>query len=253
MIIESLEKDNFMLFYQPIAALQGDTLERYEVLIRMHDSEGKVLMPGDFMPVSQEIGMIEDIDRWVILNAINILSDRRQKGVETNLFVKISGTTMSNETILPWIAETLKKARLPGDSLVFQISEPDAVKHLKFAKIFSEGLAQLHCGFCIEDFGNGMNSFQLLKHLNVTFLKIDGSFIHNLSSSAENQSMVKSIVDMATSLNKPVIAEFVEDAGSLTLLWQTGVQFIQGHFLQHPEAAMDYDFVGENDEEERNF
>jgi len=251
MILDSLKNNNFMLFYQPIAALQGDTNERYEVLIRMHESEGKILMPGDFMPVAEESGLIEKIDRWVILNAINILANRRSAGVETTLFIKITGKTISDETILPWIAAVLKKARLPGHTLVFQISEPDAVKYLKFAKIFSGGLAQLRCGFCIEDFGNGMNSFQLLKHLEVTFLKIDGSFIHNLSSSPENQSMVKSIVDMATSLNKPVIAEFVEDAGSLTLLWQTGIQFIQGHFLQHPGAEMNYDFVGEVEEENR--
>jgi len=249
MILDSLENNNFMLFYQPIAALQGDTDERYEVLIRMRDSTDKILMPADFMPIAEETGLIQKIDRWVILNAIHILAERRQSGIETTLFVKISGKSITDETILPWISAVLKKARLPGNSLVFEISEPDAVKHLKFAKIFAEGLAQLHCDFCIEDFGNGMNSFQLLKHLNVSFLKIDGSFIHNLSSSPENQSMVKSIIDMATSLNKPVIAEFVEDAGSLTLLWQSGVQFIQGHFLQQPDAVMNYDFIGEVEEE----
>ncbi|VAW82219.1 hypothetical protein MNBD_GAMMA12-1043 [hydrothermal vent metagenome] len=249
MIVDSLENNNFMLFYQPIAALQGDTDERYEVLIRMRDSEDKILLPADFMPVAEETGLIQKIDRWVILNAIRNIIERRQSGIETTLFVKISGKSITDETILPWISQVLQKSRLPGNNLVFQITELDAVKHLKFAKVLAAGLTQLNCGFCIENFGNGMNSFQLLKHLDVTFLKIDGGFIHNLSSSAENQSMVKSIVDMAISLEKPVIAEFVEDAGSLTLLWQTGVQFIQGHFLQQPDANMNYDFIGEAEEE----
>ena len=76
--------------------------------------------------------------------------------------------------------------------------------------------------------------------------------MHNLASDKENQSMVKSIVEMAASLNKPVIAEFVEDANCLTILWQSGIQFIQGHFLQKPGSAMDFDFSGESDNEEQS-
>lgn len=253
MIRDALSTDKFKLVYQPIASLLGETGERYEVLLRLYDQENKEHLPGKFIPVAEQSELIVKIDRWVITQAIKALSERRSGGHDTLLFVKISARTLTDETLLPWISALLKKSRLPGNALVFELSEPNAVTHLKFAKIFAQGLKQLHCGFCLEDFGNGMNSFQLLKHLPVDYLKIDGSFIHNLTSDNENQSMVKSIVEMASSLNKPVIAEFVEDANSLSILWQSGIQFIQGHFLQKPEANMNFDFSGESEEENNMF
>jgi len=249
MIDNAFENNKFNLVFQPIASLTGETDERYEVLLRMVDDEGKQILPGKFLPLAEQSDLILKIDRWVINEAIQLLTKRRAEGYNTILFIKLSGRTLTDQTLLPYISETLKAARLPGDALVFEISEPSAVTHLKLAKILSRGLAEMHCGFSVEDFGNGMNSFQLLKHLQVSYLKIDGSFIHNLSSSKENQTIVKSIVDMASSLNKPVIAEFVEDASSLTILWQSGVQYIQGNFLQEPVKDMDYDFIGESEEQ----
>jgi EAL domain-containing protein (putative c-di-GMP-specific phosphodiesterase class I) len=97
----------------------------------------------------------------------------------------------------------------------------------------------------LEHFGASPNSFQLLKHLPVDFLKIDGSFIHNLASDTDNQAMVKSILDTAKSTNKQCIAEYVEDAHSLAVLWQSGIHFIQGNFLQEPSEELDYDFSSE--------
>jgi len=247
---DALKNDKFKLAYQPIASLTGDESERYEVLLRMDDEEGKELLPGKFIPVAEQSNLITKIDRWVINHAIEVLTDRRNAGYDTLFFVKISARTLTDEDILPWIGALLKKAMLPGNALVFELSEPDAVTHLKFAKVFSQGLQQLHVGFSLEDFGNGMNSFQLLKHLHVDYLKIDGSIMHNLASDKESQAMVKSIVEMASTLGKPVIAEFVEDANSLSILWQSGIQFIQGHFLQKPTSTMTFDFSCEDDSEE---
>lgn len=250
MIRDALSHDKFKLVFQPIASLQGELNERYEVLLRLFDDENKEHMPGKFIPVAEQSELIVKIDRWVVDQAIKTLAERRNSGHDTIFFVKISARTLTDETLLPWISSLLKQSRLPGQSLVFELSEPNAVTHLKFAKVFAQGLKQLHCGFCLEDFGNGMNSFQLLKHLPVDYLKIDGAFIHNLASNSENQSMIKSIIEMAASLNKPVIAEFVEDANSLSILWQSGIQYIQGHFLQEPNSTMNFDFSGEAEEEE---
>jgi len=139
----------------------------------------------------------------------------------------------------------LKKHRLPGDALVFEISEADASTHLKHAKAFITAIHALRCRAALDHFGGSPNSFQLLKHLPVDFLKISGSFVHNLANAPDNQAMIKSIVEMARSMNKECIAEFVEDAHSLAVLFQHGVHYIQGYFLQEPSEQMDYDFSSE--------
>lgn len=244
-IRDALDADRLSLVFQPIASLHGDAGEKYETLIRMHDADGTEVPPSRFIPVAEQSNLIAEVDRWVIGRAIAVLADRRGAGHDTVLFVKVSGKSLADDTLLPWISERLKQARLQGDSLVFELSEANAVTHLKNAKAFVAGLRELRCDFCLEHFGNGVNSFQLLKHLPASYLKIDGSLMHNLASSQESQNIVKSITEMAHAKGKTTIAEFVEDANSLAVLWQTGVNYIQGHFLQEPEAAMNYDFEGE--------
>jgi diguanylate cyclase (GGDEF)-like protein/PAS domain S-box-containing protein len=245
LIREAIEHDRFRLVYQPIASLHGETSERYEVLVRMRDSEGKEILPGQFIPVAEKHGLIREIDRWVIGRAIRVLSERRRSGRDTTFFLKISGASLDDDTLLPWLSEQITSSRLEGDSLVFEVSEAAAVTNLKSARQFAKGLQELRCRFSLDHFGNGMNSFQLLKHLPADFLKIDGSFMHNLATDQEQQAMVKSITDMAHSMGKTTIAEFVEDASSLAVLWQCGVNYIQGHFLQAPDEAMEFDFQGE--------
>ncbi len=245
MIREALDADRLSLVYQPIASLHGDAGEKYETLVRMNDADGHEVPPSRFIPVAEQSDLIAAVDRWVIGRAIAVLADRRGAGHDTVLFVKVSGKSLADETLLPWISERLKRARLQGDSLVFELSEANAVAHLKDAKAFVAGLRELHCDFCLEHFGNGVNSFQLLKHLPASYLKIDGSLMHNLASNQASQNIVKSITEMAHAKGKITIAEFVEDANSLAVLWQTGVNYIQGHFLQEPNAAMNYDFEGE--------
>ena len=152
---------------------------------------------------------------------------------------------MLDEELIGFIQSRLKEARLPGDAIIFEIAEKDASQHLKHAKALVKTLQELRCQTALEHFGAGPNSFQLLKHLPVDFLKIDGSFIHNLASNNDNQAMVKSILDTASSMNKQCIAEYVQDAHSLAVLWQSGIDYIQGNFLQEPSEALNYDFSGE--------
>lgn len=242
---EALEKNEFWLVYQPIASLHGETQEKYEVLLRMRDEEGKEVLPGQFLPAAESANLSGAVDRWVISRAIGILAERRRSGHDTVFFVKLSVKSLDDQTLLPWISEQFKKARLPGDSVVFELSEPAAVTNLKQAKSFHSGLQELRCGLALEHFGSGVNSLQLLKHLPADYLKIDGSFMHNLANSSDNQETVKSITETAHSMGKTTIAEYVEDASSLAVLWQCGVNYIQGHFLQSPGEEMNFDFQGE--------
>jgi diguanylate cyclase (GGDEF)-like protein len=246
MIQKALSDDRFILVYQPIASLHGDTGEKYEVLMRIHDEEGNEIMPGQFMPVAEDTGLIVEIDRWVIARAMKILAERRQSGSKTMFFVKLSGQSIADEELLPWIIKHLKENRLEGEGLVFELSEESVVNQLKTAQVFLKNLMELHCGFGLEHFGTGSNSIQILKHLPANFLKIDGTFMRNLASNRENQAIIKSISAMAASQGMITIAEFVEDASSLAVLWQCGVNLIQGHFLQKPDEMMNYDFEGED-------
>jgi diguanylate cyclase (GGDEF)-like protein/PAS domain S-box-containing protein len=245
LIQEALQNDQMQLLYQPIVSLQGDATEKYEVLLRMLNDENEYILPSQFLPVAEETGQLAEIDRWVIRKAINRLAEHRANGNDTHFFIKLSAASLIDEDMAPFIAECIKEARLPGDALTFEFAEKYASQHLKHAKALTKTLQELRCATALEHFGAGPNSFQLLKHLPVDFLKIDGSFIHNLASDNDNQAMVKSILDTANSMNRKCIAEFVEDAHSLAVLWQSGIHFIQGNFLQEASEALDYDFTGE--------
>jgi diguanylate cyclase (GGDEF)-like protein/PAS domain S-box-containing protein len=245
LIKDALERDQFQLLYQPIVSLQGDAGGKYEVLLRMLNDEGDYILPTQFLPIAEQTGQITEIDRWVIQNAIRTLTEHRAQGADTQFFIKISAATLQHGELLQYIGNCMKVTHLPGHALTFEIAEKHAAQHLKHAKAFVNTLRELHCKTALEHFGAGPNSFQLLKHLPVDFLKIDGSFIHNLASDSDNQAMVRSILATANSMNRQCIAEYVQDAHSLAVLWQNGIHFIQGNFLQEPSEALDYDFSSE--------
>ncbi len=243
----ALNHNSFSLVYQPIASLHGETTEKYEVLLRMVDEQGNSVPPAKFVPAAEEHGMSIAVDRWVIVNTIKALRERILAGKDTTMFIKVSPTSISDKNMLIWISEVLKKAKIDPTKLVFEAHENDINKILRPAKSFVDDLKKLKCGFCVEHFGINENSIQILKYLQVNYVKIDGSFMRNLASNQENQAMVKSMTELAQSVKTETIAEFVEDASSLAVLWQCGINFIQGNFLQQPQDIMDYDFEGDDD------
>jgi len=242
----ALKEDNFFLAFQPIVSLHGDTCENYEVLLRMHDASNNEILPEQFLPSAEQAELMPEIDRWVIKHAMKRLTDVQAEGTQTKFFIKLAGTSLVDNTLLPWISEQLKEQRLSGDSLIFELDESSAVMHLGQAKTFINGIKQLHCQIVLDHFGSGLNSIKNLKHLDANYLKIDGNLISNLASDEQNQETVQSIIQTAHSMGKLTIAEFVQDANSLALLWQFGVNYIQGHFLQEPSTTLDYDFSSED-------
>lgn len=247
LIQNAIKQNHFNLVYQPIASLHGDPKEKYEVLLRMSDADGNEILPTQFIPIAEKYNLIKDVDRWVIRRAAQVLAERRAGGSNTQFFIKLSDQSINDHVLIHWIAEQLKKYRLPGDALCFEVFESVAEPNLKSLKALCEQLHTLHCKLSIEHFGKGANSIQLLHHIPVDYLKIDGSFMHNLARNRENQAIIKSIAKMAAEKNIVTITEFVEDAGSLAVLWQCGVNLIQGNFLQKPDEAMRYDFQGEEE------
>ncbi len=241
LINDALANDGYVLYYQPIISLQGSEGEFYEILLRMKGPKGEIL-PGFFMPIAEQHGLLPQLDRWVIANAIRALAEREQGGRKTTFFIKVSPQSLDDQGLLPWIALQLKNARQRGDALVFEMPESKVVTNLKPARAFVRGLEQLHCGFALEQFGSGLNSFQLLKHIPAHYLKVDRSYMADLPKSKENQERIKSMCEQSHNAGKLTIAEFVEDAASMSILFSCGINFVQGNFLQEPEQVMTYDF-----------
>jgi len=241
LIKDALANDAFVLYYQPIISLQGAEGEFYEILLRMKGPKGEIL-PGFFLPIAEQNGLMPAIDRWVIANAVRALSEREQAGRKTTFFIKLTPQSLDDHGLLPWVAQQLKNSRLRGDALVFEMPESKVVTSLKPARAFLKGLEQLHCGFALEQFGSGLNSFQLLKHIPAHYLKVDRSFMAELPKHKENQERIKAICEQARNAGKLTIAEFVEDATSMSILFTCGVNFVQGNFLQEPEQVMAYEF-----------
>ena len=240
---EAITSNRVVLHYQPVVSLHGDTDERYEVFVRLVDKEGNIVMPSDFLPAAERTGMSLAIDRCVLLNAITTLTQRWKQGNRTLFFVKLTATSLKDANLMTWLKEQLKKFNVPKDSLIFEVKESTAVTSLKYTAEVAKSLKALNCGFLIDDFGKGANPFELLKHIPADYVKLERSFMESLSESAENQEAVKKITEAAMEMNKLTIAQFVQDATSLSVLWGMGINFIQGNFLQEPSADLDYDFT----------
>lgn len=238
---DAIDRGLFKLLFQPVIDLRGGGGELYEAFLRMVDETGKEVSPGDFLGAASQQELSEKIDRWVILQAIKLLSDHRANGHDTKLIINITGDSLRDQTLLPWLSVALKAARMPSDAIIFQFSENDATTYLKQAKDFTRGLRELHCKISLSRFGCALNPFNNLKHLEVDYLKIDGSFTKDLGSK-ESQEALKEMVASAHAQGKLTIAPFVESAAMLSTLWQIGVNYIQGYYLQAPTEKMNYDF-----------
>ncbi len=241
MLQQALENNSFKLLFQPIISLRGDKDELYEVLLRLTSPQGEEVPPSDFINAAIAAGFAEKIDRWVLLNSIKLLTEHRSKGHQTRFFIHLSSASIQDPSLLPWLSVALKASRLPADSIILQIRETDAVAYLSQAKQLAKGLHDLHCQVALGQFGCTLNPFNTLKHLDIDFVKIDGSFTKELSV-PENQEALKETLAALHAQAKQSIVPFVESASVLSVLWQAGVNYIQGHYLQGPSQAMNYDF-----------
>ncbi len=243
-LTDALKNDKFLLHYQPIVSLHGDTDERYEVFVRMESRDSsELIMPQDFLPAAERIGMSIAVDRWVLYRTIQEYSNRLQQGKKTRFFIKLSASSIKDDTLIDWLQYQIKDKNIPANVLNFAVKETVAVTNLKNAKSLSHKLKELNCGFILDDFGTGTNPFQLLEHIHADYVRIESSFMENLADNPQNQESIKRIAERAAEIGKLTIAQHVPDATSLSLLWGMGVNFIQGYFLQEPSAEMEYDFT----------
>ncbi len=246
MVQQAIEGNGFQLLFQPIISLHGDEREHYEVSLLLRNPQGEAVPPAEFLAAAEQTGLAARVDRWVLLNAIRQLGEHRARGHNTRLFIGLGAASLQDPALLPWLSAALKAARLPADSLILQLGEPDAIAYLKQAKLLTKGLAELHCKVSLSRFGGALNPFNTLRHLNVDFVKLDSELLRDLSD-AEQQDKLKTLIAGLHNEAKLTVVPNVDNASVLTTLWQTGVNYVQGLYLQAPSPKMDYEFSSGED------
>lgn len=233
-----VEQDLFQLVYQPIADLAGGDSELYDILVQLRDENGEEYPAHDFLPAAERNKLVGIVDHWVVDNAINVLKERVKKGQAARFFIRLSHQTLADPRLVKWVMNKVKNAGIPAKHVVFEISENSVDKRLKESKAFVAAAREEGCGFAIEHFGVGLNSMQTMEHLDIDFLKIDGSFMDGIDGDDAKREQVEQFIQAAQKRNIATVAERVEDANTMAVLFQLGVAYIQGNYVQEPEVVM---------------
>jgi len=237
LIKKALLEKKFFLVFQPVVCLSNGEISHYEVLIRMRGLQNEVISPGDFIPVSERMGLIHDIDQWVVENAIDFLA-KLPGSSKVSLAINLSSVAFQDDSLLPTLKEKLSLSWVDASRLTFEITETAAVANFEQTRKMIAEIRSLGCKFALDDFGAGFCSFNYLKTFPVDFVKIDGQFIRNLINDETDQVLVKSMAEIATNLGKKTIAEFVETPEIIVKLKELGIDMAQGYILGRPEQEL---------------
>ncbi|HEY1359051.1 MAG TPA: EAL domain-containing protein [Thermoleophilaceae bacterium] len=236
-IRSALSDDSFVLYAQPIKGVGTDDVTRYELLLRLADQPDDVVLPGEFLHIAERLDLVQEIDRWVVNEALATLAARPDKGRGLTVEVNLSGRSLSDPVLAETIEHGVVDYGIAPSSLVFELTETAAVADFRRASAFAGRLASLGCSFALDDFGAGFGSFYYLKHLPFDFLKIDGEFVRGCVDSQTDQLVIEAMVGIARGLGKETIAECVEQPETAEFLERQGVDYLQGFWLGRPEPA----------------
>lgn len=231
----ALKEGHFLLEFQPIFALDSAEVTHYECLLRMRGEGGVLYYPKEFIPVAEAMGLIHQVDFWVVDHALDLL---RSMPEHIAFAINLSGNVFLDEKLYPLVQNKLKQTGIDPERVVFEITETSAISNFEMTKRMVTSLRSLGCRFALDDFGAGFNSYSYLKHFPVDILKIDGGFITDLDNEPVDQLLVKSMIDIAHSLGKKTVAEFVERESTLELLRGYGVDFVQGYLVGKPQPSI---------------
>jgi len=233
---EAFEHNYFRLFALPIVHLGAHGEEHDEVLIRIQNSKGDLILPGAFIPAAERYDLMVAIDRWVIRAVCDHVRNERlaQRANGTLYSVNLSGTSLNDEGLHDYILAQFAEFGVDPAKICFEITETAAIANLPTAQVFMSRLKALGCRFSLDDFGSGLSSFAYLKALPVDYLKIDGMFIRDIKSNAINCALVKAINEVGHVMGMLTVAEYVEDDETLNLVRGLGVDYAQGHAVGLP-------------------
>lgn len=242
-ILKALKEDRFDPWFQPILDLSDNEVHHYEVLARMRDEDGTVLLPGAFIGIAENFGIVGAIDRVIIEKAMRLQAELKGQGKAISFSMNLSGKDLIDDDLLSFIQDRVASTGADPNRLIFEITETAAISDIDRAKRFVRALKSIGCNFALDDFGVGFTSFTYLKELQVDFIKIDGAFVRKLHESPEDRLFVKAITEVAKGMNIKTTAEFVEDEVVLGLLKGYGVDYAQGYIIGKPAPVLASKFI----------
>ena len=230
----ALMENRFRLVQQPIAALAGGAQKMFDVAIRMLDAQGKEVLPSEFLPAAIRNDLMKNIDRWVLGASLSCIS----KGKPDLLFVRLSRDSALDPSLLPWLELQLRSTPSDAQRLCLQITEEVASTNVQQTTQLITAVRAAGVKFALEHFGAGRDSQRLIATLPLDFIKIDGSLMQGLAASPQLQQRVREIAVAAAEHKVQTVAERIEDANTMAVVWQLGVQYIQGYFVHAPEEVV---------------
>ena len=233
-IRDALTQNRLRLATQPIRSLASGGIERYELLLRMTGESGELLPAASFIEVAERSGMVQELDRWVVSRALELIGERQRAGSPVSLHVNISGASITDLSVLEFIERRLDEGDADPARCTFEITQTARVEDYDVAAGFADRLTEFGCEVAIDDYGAGFGPFAYLQKIPFDVIKIDGTFIRDLPRNDADQLTVKAIVQIARGLGKRTIAEFVEDEDTRALLQEYGVDMAQGYHLGRP-------------------
>jgi EAL domain-containing protein (putative c-di-GMP-specific phosphodiesterase class I) len=230
----ALMENRFRLVQQPVAALGGGERKIYDMAIRMLDTQGKEVLPSEFLPAAARNDLLKNIDRWVIGASLSFVSKRKPDLA----FVRVSRDSALDPALPQWLEMQLKSTLAEAPRLCLQVTEEVATRHPQQTLALANSVRARGLRFAIEHFGSDGEWRNLIQTLPLDFVKIDGSLMQGLTGSLELQQKVKALAEAAAKKNIQTVAERIEDANTMAVVWQLGVQYIQGYFVHSPEEVV---------------
>ncbi|MBL1141544.1 MAG: EAL domain-containing protein [Proteobacteria bacterium] len=229
----ALKNDSFILYFQPIIDSKNIKTNYFEVLLRLKDDDS-IITPNIFIPVAERYAIMPKIDKWVVVQVIKLLEQKQYANCKFS--INLSGASFEDEDIITFLSKKIKNNTALSESISFEVTETAAVTHIEGTADFMHSLLPYGVKFALDDFGTGFSSFAYLKHLPVDLIKIDGVFVKDIAHDPADQAMVRSINNIAHSLNKKTIAEYVENEEILDILKDIGIDYFQGYHLGKPDT-----------------
>ena len=241
-INHALENDSFELYYQHYQGL-SKRIEghHYEILLRMRDQKGNIVLPSTFLPAAERCNLTGNIDRWVVENYFCWLADNPRHNAELmRVSINLNGYSLADKELKLFVLNAFEKYKIPYTKVCFEITESTAILKIDETLEFINTFHKLGCLFALDDFGSEFSSYSYLKNLPVDQVKIDGSFVKGILVDPVDMAMVNSIKDVAKAMGMETVAEFVESTEIMVELGKMGVDFAQGYGVAKPHALANF-------------
>ncbi|WP_457668994.1 EAL domain-containing protein [Thiolapillus sp.] len=241
LIDQALAHDRFHLIYQPVVSLHGNSREDYAVYVRMLDSEDQQILPKGFIEEAIRSERMAEIDRWIIRNAIKEVARHRNDGHKLNFMITLSASAIEDDSLLLWICDCLREFKAKGAWLTFAVAHSDVIGHLEKMEQLAEGLHKINCRISLTHFPFEQEAVNVVRHLQCDLVCFSPDISGKLSKDKQQQELLKDYNQQLHQEKVKTIVIYIEEAAQLTILWNVGVDFIQGNFIQKPVDTIIYD------------